>query len=182
MSGCTIDDCGRKIIAHDMCWKHYLRVRKYGDPRVNKRPNLFSGRSLHQDGYIQIHVGDNVYRFEHVLMAEKALGHSLPKGALVHHVDRDKANNNTKSPWNLVVCPNQSYHLLLHVRARSLGYEPLRAGYKLGTKEVAEIKSSKEPRAVLAKRYSVSIWTIKAIRAGKRDETYRLSRPGEESE
>lgn len=53
--------------------------------------------------------------YEHISVAEKALGRKLPVGAIVHHVDDDKANN---KPSNLVICPNQSYHLLLHARAR----------------------------------------------------------------
>ena len=52
---------------------------------------------------------------EHVLVAERALGRSLPHGAVVHHVDGTRDNN---EPRNLVVCPNQSYHLLLHARQR----------------------------------------------------------------
>jgi hypothetical protein len=49
----------------------------------------------------------------HRLRAEQALGHPLPKGAVVHHPDED--------PWNptarLVIC-DQAYHKLLHLRMR----------------------------------------------------------------
>lgn len=61
-----------------------------------------------------------VYRggvWEHVLIAEAALGKSLPKGAQVHHVDGDKANNSND---NLVICPSQAYHYLLHSRQEAL--------------------------------------------------------------
>jgi CRISPR/Cas system-associated exonuclease Cas4 (RecB family) len=47
----------------------------------------------------------------HVAVAEAALGKKLPKGAVVHHVDLNPLNNDAS---NLVVCPSQSYHLLLH--------------------------------------------------------------------
>jgi hypothetical protein len=53
----------------------------------------------------------------HCLVAERALGKRLPKGAIVHHVDHDRSNN---KPTNLVICPNQAYHLLLHQRERAL--------------------------------------------------------------
>jgi hypothetical protein len=51
----------------------------------------------------------------HILVAELALGKPLPKGVEVHHVDGDKANN---APTNLVICQDQQYHMLLHVRQR----------------------------------------------------------------
>jgi hypothetical protein len=49
----------------------------------------------------------------HVEIAERALGRRLPKGACVHHVDEDKLNNRND---NLVICPSNAYHKLLHVR------------------------------------------------------------------
>jgi hypothetical protein len=55
--------------------------------------------------------------YEHVLIAEKALGRYLPDGVEIHHVDENPANN---SPSNLVICPSKAYHKLLHYRARIL--------------------------------------------------------------
>ena len=56
--------------------------------------------------------GGNVY--EHILVAEKALGKPLPKGAEVHHYG--KKTDNTK----LVICQDRAYHMLLHQRMRAL--------------------------------------------------------------
>lgn len=53
----------------------------------------------------------------HVVIAEAALGRPLPSGAQVHHVDGNKFNNANS---NLVICQNQKYHRLLHVRQRVL--------------------------------------------------------------
>ena len=47
---------------------------------------------------------------EHILLAEKALGKPLPVGSEVHHFTEDQ----------LVICQDQSYHRLLHVRQRAL--------------------------------------------------------------
>ena len=55
-------------------------------------------------------------RGEHVLIAENLLGKPLPKGALVHHVDGNGKNNNHA---NLVICPSQTYHQLIHMRQRA---------------------------------------------------------------
>lgn len=64
-------------------------------------------------------------RRAHVVLAEKALGKPLPRGAVVHHVDGDGRNNKN----NLVVCPSQKYHALLHYRTRALE-EAGNASYK----------------------------------------------------
>jgi hypothetical protein len=66
------------------------------------------------------------YVREHILVAEKALGKPLPAAAIVHHVRPDESDNN--DPSNLVICENQTYHLLLHARTRRL--RELRAGEK----------------------------------------------------
>lgn len=61
--------------------------------------------------------------YEHVLVAEKALGKRLPAGAHVHHVDENPRNNERR---NLVICQDVAYHKLLHYRAqvRRMGGDP----------------------------------------------------------
>lgn len=65
------------------------------------------------------HPRANAYGYvrEHILIAERALGKPLPLKVKVHHVDHDRTNN---SNANLVICEDQAYHQLLHVRERAL--------------------------------------------------------------
>ena len=53
----------------------------------------------------------------HRKVAEKALGRPLRATEVVHHIDENPRNNN---PDNLVICPSQEYHKLLHSRAKAL--------------------------------------------------------------
>lgn len=162
---CTVPECGREVVAKGLCVRHYLRKRKHGDVSMNKKPNNGTRRYI-SDGYVMILQDDGTYRGEHVLMAEAALGGPLPKGAHVHHMDRDPANNNTKSAWNLVVCPDSAYHRLLHRRARMLGYDPPQANSKLTYQQAEEIRRSTAPQKTLAIQYGVSVSSIQKVRAG----------------
>lgn len=66
------------------------------------------------------HIGvskDGRWEYEHILIAERALGKPLPPGAQVHHADCNPANNTNS---NLVICPTDAYHKLLHRRIRAM--------------------------------------------------------------
>lgn len=54
---------------------------------------------------------------EHILIAEHALGKFISKPNIVHHIDCDHLNNVNS---NFVICENEIYHKLLHVRTRAL--------------------------------------------------------------
>ena len=55
------------------------------------------------------HRANDGYVRKHLLMAEKALGKPITKNIIVHHHSEDQ----------LVICENQSYHMLLHQRMRA---------------------------------------------------------------
>lgn len=78
-----------------------------------------AGRSKTSHGYMLVKhplhpkAFSNGYVYEHILMAENALGHVLPLNALVHHVNEIKHDNRNS---NFVICEDDAYHQLIHSR------------------------------------------------------------------
>ncbi len=112
---CKLDGCDKQVAGSGWCRLHYDRVKKHGDPLKAKKQGAHGSGYRRRDGRLIFSVaGRKVY--EHILVAETALGKPLPPGAEVHHVDENKGNN---LPSNLVVCPDAAYHKLLHQRQRA---------------------------------------------------------------
>lgn len=82
-------------------------------------PNAGAGRGTRPDGYVWVrrhghHRADaNGLVLEHWLIAEEAHGRPFPDKAVIHHYDRP-------NPRALVVCEDQSYHMLVEYRTRAL--------------------------------------------------------------
>ena len=66
-----------------------------------------------KEGYVYCDRGGSK-KFEHVFVAEAALGKPLPPSAGVHHVNGNKSDNRN---CNLVIYPTKEYHALLHTRS-----------------------------------------------------------------
>ena len=94
-----------------------------GRKRGKNNSNWKGGRVVDVNGYVWIRDPDHPrsdvrgYVYEHILVAEKAMGKPLPPGAMPHHFNEDKADNR---PGNLVTCQDGAYHQLLHQRMRAL--------------------------------------------------------------
>jgi hypothetical protein len=73
-----------------------------GHNNRDRTPGKYPGRK----------VGAKVYML-HRLRAEHALGRALPRSVIVHHAD---GTTDPNAP--LVICQDQRYHMLLHVRMR----------------------------------------------------------------
>lgn len=71
--------------------------------------------SVNQLGHPRASMSGHVHA--HVLVAETALGHYLPPKAVVHHIDSSETKQMTS---RLVICQDQAYHRLLHMRIKAL--------------------------------------------------------------
>lgn len=87
-----------------------------------RKPKWRKGRYVQSEGYVMVRAPEHPrahpggYVFEHILVAERALGRFLAPPEEVHHIDEDKRNNN---PSNLIVCPDRAYHWLVHQRTKA---------------------------------------------------------------
>jgi len=99
---------------------HKARVLWKGvDPTLH--PQWKGGRGMTANGYVWVHMpghprANQGMIYEHVAVAERALGYHLPPKAQVHHVNEMPSDNR---PCNLVICEDIGYHKLLHARMRA---------------------------------------------------------------
>jgi hypothetical protein len=85
-------------------------------------PYWKGGKYRQSQGYIWLSIREHPRAgmrgrvYEHIVIAEKVLGKSLPANAQVHHVNERRADNRN---INLVICEDQTYHCLIHRRAEA---------------------------------------------------------------
>lgn len=110
MKTCSVKGCIKKVWARGYCEMHYWRVRRHGDTEIRLRRANGEGQ-IHRGHFLVSRDGRQVG--EHILIAERALGHPLPKRAVVHHVNENGLDNRNE---NLVICEDQGYHNVIHGR------------------------------------------------------------------
>lgn len=119
VGSCKIENCERVAHSKGMCRLHHTRWYRTGNAGKAElvKPSQGEG-SVNSDGYL-----GKMVNYKQILVhreiAEKALGKHLPPGSIVHHLNKDRQDNR---PCNLVVCPDEAYHKLLHQRQAELGY------------------------------------------------------------
>jgi len=70
------------------------------------------GRKHMSNGYWRVSHAKGMRTPEHILIAEAALGRKLRRNEVVHHINRNRADNRKE---NLLIC-TRSYHTALHSR------------------------------------------------------------------
>lgn len=75
-------------------------------------------KSVRANGYVLVQVGRRARKYEHIVVAERALGRELRAGEVVHHINCDRTDNR---PENLLIC-QIGYHIQLHARMRRHPY------------------------------------------------------------
>ncbi len=109
-SQCSADDCNGASYCRGFCSAHYQKFMGNGTLQTTKR-DAGTG-TINNRGYIS-HAHKKGQKLEHRIVAEIALGKKIDPTIVVHHADGNKINNNRS---NLVICPSQKYHALLHIR------------------------------------------------------------------
>lgn len=124
----TDDEAPEQLFECEVCGAEVdtlTPVTDPGDPTVGYMPEerfvcdecVERKSRQHSSGGGYVYTRGYGHQREHTRVAELALGHKLPKGAEIHHVNEIRWDNR---PSNLVICENRRYHQLLHLRAEAL--------------------------------------------------------------
>jgi hypothetical protein len=116
---CSVLGCEQPVAGKSVCSLHWQRLKRTGElGQAASLRNLKGEGGINSGGYLR-YTRDGKEILGHREVAEKALGKPLPLGSIVHHLNGDKLDNRLH---NLVVCPDESYHQLLHKRQKELGW------------------------------------------------------------
>lgn len=144
-------DCKRGLIKGQprrFLFNHHRRFQN-----MEHHPKWQGGFKITEHGYKMVLCKDHPranssgYVFEHILIAEKALGKRLPLKAKIHHHGRNKSKNS----GNLIICEDQAYHHLIEQRTRAWeacgNANWLKCAYCHEYDDPAKLKIHKAPRS-----------------------------------
>lgn len=100
---------GKKRLFTDE-WKKNIGKSKLGKGKgFSKKPS----------GYIEITMGENKGRLQHVLVVEKIIGRRLMANECVHHKDEDKTNNDPSNLQLMTKSDHASHHAKENIKNRN---------------------------------------------------------------
>ena len=126
MKVCSVNNCGRFVIAKGLCNAHYTRLKRTGDVQAellvtrshfgSSNPKWKGGQTTDGRGRTLLHRPDHpsankwgyVYRYR--ILVEESIGRFLTSDEIVHHKDGDKSNDAIE---NLEIM-SQSNHIAEH--------------------------------------------------------------------
>lgn len=111
---CTVPGCERAKYARGFCTMHYARWYTTGSvgPAELRIAPKGTHNNVAPNGYVQMHV-PGLARYVHVHTMEQHLGRKLLPGEIVHHIDRNRSNNQLS---NLQLFASQKEHMQQHRR------------------------------------------------------------------
>lgn len=86
---CLVEGCLSGVMAKGYCNRHYIRVKKYGSPHINRKPE--AAGYINRDGYREFYNlpkakgGREGKSLEHRLIMERLLGRRLLSRESIHH-------------------------------------------------------------------------------------------------
>lgn len=112
---------GKKCLMHNLITGEHNLIHKNGNRLDNRKENLVPSRGFKEkityNGYYAIYYPEHprAYKngcvYEHILVAEKILGRYLTEEECVHHIDRNRKNND---PNNLMIFKTNADHMRYH--------------------------------------------------------------------
>jgi hypothetical protein len=175
---CSVELCGRKLVAKALCEKHYRRLKKHGSPDVllHESHDMRHSAEYRTWSHIKgrcLNISDTSFKDygargiaicdEWAKSFAKFYQDMGPRPSALHQIDRidnSKGYEPGNCRWATAAVNNQN-----------------RRSTKLVASKVSEIRASKESKQSLAEMYGVSYSQIARIVSGKRWKAESEQRP-----